>query len=88
MKPPSFTCDALTAGYRNLQEPSIRTSDGIPDPATMSEYRCDPTTDAHVNATILGHAYYLFVRDVGRRLAPTKISPPRSSAGTRSPVTC
>ena len=35
----------------------------------MSQYRCAPDTDEHINATILGHGYYLFADQVGHDIA-------------------
>ena len=58
-----------TDKLRHLAVPSAYDIDGAPYPSTMSQYRCAPDTDPHINATILGHAYYLFAKQVGHEVA-------------------
>jgi Zn-dependent metalloprotease len=65
-----FPADALTTGSRRfLAKPSTYSEDGAPHPDTMSQYRCAAATDEHINATILGHAFYLFAAKVGHEKA-------------------
>jgi hypothetical protein len=64
-----FAGDRRSDGLRTLEDPHDFSSDGIADPARMSEYRCAPDTDEHINATILGHAYYRYVDQVGHDTA-------------------
>ena len=58
-----------TEKLRHLAAPGAYDKDGGPYPSTMSRYRCAPDTDEHINATILGHAYYLFADEVGHPVA-------------------
>ena len=58
-----------TDKLRHLAAPGAYDIDGAPYPSTMSQYRCAPDTDQHINATILGHAYYLFADKVGHDVA-------------------
>jgi hypothetical protein len=65
-----FPGDKLENGNRRfLAKPSRFSRDGGPYPDTMAQYRCAADTDEHVNATILGHAYYRFVGQVGHDVA-------------------
>ena len=65
-----FPGDKLKKGNRRyLARPSAYSRDGAPYPDTMRQYRCAADTDEHVNATILGHAYYRFVDQVGHDVA-------------------
>lgn len=66
----NFPGDALKTGNRrDLSDPSQWSRDGAPYPETMSQYRCAPDTDEHINATILGHGYFLFADQVGHDIA-------------------
>jgi hypothetical protein len=54
---PRSYADQVGAGAHALE---LRHSVG-----SMADYRCPDSTDELINATILGHAYYLFVDKVG-----------------------
>jgi Zn-dependent metalloprotease len=51
-----------------LANPSAYTMGGISLPSHMNNYRCG-SVDEHINGYILGHAYYLMVKNIRARIA-------------------
>jgi hypothetical protein len=65
----NFPGDKVYGGSRDLANPGRFTNSKVasiplPYPSTMCGYK-GAASDEHFNATILGHAYYLFVDEVG-----------------------
>ena len=68
-----FPGDKLKTGSRRYLGSPAPTRATARRPDTMRQYRCAADTDQHINATILGHAYYWFV--ARRRLAAHRRGP-------------